>query len=119
VTARIVTKEGIENVLRHIKQSEENGIINAQRSAQYSAFVIFGAFTGQRSLATMAKLTVGQFREALQREKPVLHVDSSQDKIRMEHYIPLHPQVVTAIDAIIGDRKKTTVCSAITALCSG
>jgi integrase len=105
VTQRIVTKEDIENVLRYIKQAENNGKINTQRSAQYSAFVIFGAFTGQRSMATLANLTVGQFREALHSEKPVLHVESSQDKIRMEHYVPLHPQVVKAIEPILGDRK--------------
>ena len=105
ITSRIVTKGDIENVLRHIKRAEKDGTINAQRSAQYSAFVIFGAFTGQRSMATMANLTVGQFREALRSEKPVLHVESSQDKIRMEHYVPLHAQVVSAIEAILGDRK--------------
>jgi hypothetical protein len=105
ITSRIVTKNDIENVLRHIKQAEKNGTLNAHRSAQYSAFVIFGAFTGQRSMATMANLTVGQFREALRSEKPVLHVESSQDKIRMEHYVPLHPHVVSAIEAILGDRK--------------
>jgi integrase len=105
ITSRIVTKGDIENVLRHIKQAEKNGTLNAQRSAQYSAFVIFGAFTGQRSMSTIANLTVGKFREALRSEKPVLHVESSQDKIRMEHYVPLHPQVVSAIEAILDDRK--------------
>jgi integrase len=104
VTRRIVTKEDIENVLRYIKQAENNGKINSRRSAQYSAFVIFGAFTGQRSMATLANLTVGQFQEALKHKKPVLHVESSQDKIRMEHYVPLHPQVVKAIEPILGDR---------------
>jgi hypothetical protein len=72
---------------------------------QYTAFVIFGAFTGQRSLATMSKLTVGQFREALQSKKPALQVESSQDKIHMSHYVPLHPQVVTVVQPLLGDRK--------------
>ena len=105
VTERIVTKEDIEHVLRYIKRAEKSGDISAERSAQYVAFVTFGAFTGQRSLATMAKLTVGQFREALQSEKPVLTVKASQDKIRMEHYIPIHPQVVEAMEAVLRDRK--------------
>jgi hypothetical protein len=30
-------------------------------------------------------------------EKPVIDVLPSQDKIRMQHYCPLHPQVVEAI----------------------
>jgi hypothetical protein len=105
MTQRIVTKDDIKNVLGHIKQAENRGDISTERSAQYSAFVIFGAFTGQRSLATMAKLTVGQFREALQSEKHVLQVDTSQDKIRMSHYVPLHPQVVKAVQPLLEGRK--------------
>jgi hypothetical protein len=105
ITSRIVTKDDIENVLGYIKQAESNGNINSQRSAQYSAFVIFGAFTGQRSLATMAKLTTGQFREALRSEKPVLEVDSSQDKIRMSHFVPLHSQVVSAVQPLLEGQK--------------
>jgi len=53
VTERIVTKEDIENVLRYIKQAEEGGELSPERSAKYSAFVLFGAFTGQRPDATM------------------------------------------------------------------
>ena len=64
ITSRIVTKDDIEHVLGYIKRAENNGNINSKRSAQYSAFVTFGAFTGQRSLATIANLTVGQFRQA-------------------------------------------------------
>jgi hypothetical protein len=101
MTQRIVTKDDIENVLEFIKQAERDEKISAERSAQYSAIVIFGAFTGQRSLATMAKLTVGQFREALQREKPVLEVKHSQDKTRMSHFVPLHPTVVMAIQPLL------------------
>jgi hypothetical protein len=105
VTERIVTKDDIENVLSYIKQGENAGDISAERSAQYTAFVTFGAFTGQRSLATMAKLTVGQFREALARKKPVLQVTVEQDKIRMAHYVPLHPQVAAAVQPLLDDRK--------------
>jgi len=32
---------------------------------------------------------VGQFRKALKSEKPVLTVEPSQDKIRMQHYAAL------------------------------
>jgi hypothetical protein len=48
-------------------------------------------------LAITAKLTIGQFREALQSNKPCVEVQSSQDKIKMQHYVPLHPQVIEAI----------------------
>ena len=45
-------------------------------------------------MATISKLTVGQFHSVLNTEKPVLLVKSSQDKIRMEHYVPLHPNLI-------------------------
>jgi hypothetical protein len=106
VTSRIVTKEDIEHVLRHIKQAEESCTISSARAQQYTAFTIFGAFTGQRSMATMMKLTVSQFREALVAEKPVILVGCSQDKIRMEHYVPLHPQVVDAVTPLLDGRRK-------------
>jgi hypothetical protein len=55
-------------------------------------------------MATMMKLTVGQLRESLRGAKPVLRVEPSQDKIRMEHYVPLHPQVVEAIAPLLDGR---------------
>jgi len=66
--------------------------------------VISAAFTGQRSLATIAQLKVGQFREALKSDKPGIEVLSSQDKIKMQHYVPLHPQVIQATEALICGR---------------
>jgi hypothetical protein len=59
--------------------------------------VLFGAFTGQRPLATIARLTVGQFKQAVNMRKPVVDILPEQDKIRMQHHCPLHPQVVEAI----------------------
>jgi len=59
VTSRIVTKEDIECVLDHIHRAECRGVISRSKAEQYAAFTIFGAFTGQRSMATMMKLTVG------------------------------------------------------------
>jgi hypothetical protein len=105
VTSRIVTKEDISNVLQYIAKAEREREISPERSAQYSAFVLFGAYTGQRSEATIAKLTVGQFREAMAADKPVLQVDSSQDKVRMSHYVPLHPRVVEALKPLLVGRK--------------
>ena len=93
ITNRIVTKEDIERILDHIRRAECRGSISKSRAEQYTAFTVFGALTGQRSMATMMKLTVGQVREALRASKPVLRVEPSQDKIRMEHYVPLHPQL--------------------------
>ncbi len=104
VTARIVTKEDVANIIVHISKAEQEGFISHRKAQQFTAFVLFGAYTGQRTLATMMKLTVGQFRDALQSDKPVIHVRSSQDKIKMGHYVPLHPHVVEVIYPLLDGR---------------
>jgi integrase len=106
ITSRIVTKDDINNVLQHIAKAEQEGKISPQRLAQYSALVLFGAYTGQRSEATIAQLTVGQFRTALAHDKPVLEVGSPQDKIRMSHYVPLHPRVVKVLEPLLAGRNE-------------
>lgn len=75
-----------------------NGSIDEKRAQQFTSIVLFGAFTGQRPYSTIAQLRVGQLREALQLEKPVVRVESAQDKVRMEHYVPLHPQLAVAME---------------------
>jgi hypothetical protein len=45
----------------------------------------------------IARLTVGQFKKALKLEKLVVAILPEQDKVRMQHYTPLHPQVVEAV----------------------
>ena len=104
VTPRIVTEQDICNVLKYIKKAERGGKVSPERSTQYSAIVLFGAYTGQRSESTIAKLTVGQFREAMAADKPVLVVDSSQDKIGMSHYVPLDSRVVKALEPLLAGR---------------
>ena len=103
-TSRIITQADIKNVLRYIKRAEQEGTISQRRSLQYAAFILFGAYTGQRAMATISHLKVGEFRAALKTEKPVLLVKANQDKIRMEHYVPLSPQVVQAIGPLLDGR---------------
>jgi integrase len=105
VTDRIVTKEDVENVLTAIGHANRSGSIDAYHCLNYKAMVMFGAFTGQRPLATIARLTVGQFRKAVKMDKPVVDVLPRQDKIRMQHYCPLHPQVVEAIKPLLDSRR--------------
>ncbi len=38
-------------------------------------------------------------------DKPVVDVLPSQDKIRMQHYIPLHPTVVKALQPVLDGRE--------------
>ncbi|MGA7076001.1 MAG: hypothetical protein WBZ42_05585 [Halobacteriota archaeon] len=51
-------------------------------------------------------LTIGQFKKALLSKKKTLHVYTHQDKIRMEHYVPLHPQIADAIKPLLDGRDK-------------
>jgi hypothetical protein len=104
VTDRIVTKEDIENVLIEIRNAHHSGDIDTNHFLNYRAIVLFGAFTGQRPLATIARLTVRQLRAAIRMRKPVVNVLPWQDKIRMQHYCPLHPQVVEAIMPVLDSR---------------
>jgi hypothetical protein len=106
VTSRIITKADIEKILRYIEQSKKAGLISEHRAAHYRAFVLFGAYTGQRPIATISRLTVGQFREALRSSKSCLHVRPAQDKIKMEHWVPLHPLVADSdsIKALLNGR---------------
>ena len=97
VTSRIVTQADVENVLRAIKTAFEDGEIGRDCYLNYRALALFGAFTGQRPQATIARLLIGQFRKAVSQRKPVLDILPEQDKIRMQHYCPLHPQVVECI----------------------
>ena len=117
VTARIVTKADIANVLALINRAEQNGSIKKARALQYTAFVVFGAHTGQRSMATAANLTVGQFRQALEDIKPVLHVTAKQDKIRTERYVPLHPCVVKAVSPLMEEKTRNSCSSMVRCGC--
>jgi hypothetical protein len=81
------------------------GSINKEHAQQFAGIVLFGAFTGQRPYSTIKQLRVEQFREALKLEKPVVHVESAQDKIRMEHYVPLHPQLACMTELLCEDKE--------------
>jgi integrase len=91
VTSRILTKLDVENVLRAIERAYEIQEIDRYQRLNYTAIVLFSAFTGQRPEATTARLTIGQFRATINQQKPVVDVLPEQDKIRMQHYCPLHP----------------------------
>ncbi|MGZ4911262.1 MAG: hypothetical protein ACXVI1_11245, partial [Halobacteriota archaeon] len=105
VTERIVTTQDVKGVLSAIKQDYEEGKLNKRQYRNFTALVLFGAFTGQRPYATIRRLTVGQFRQALAKTPPVLEVLAEQDKIRMQHYVPLHPQVVDALLPLVNNKR--------------
>ncbi len=106
ITQRIVTIDDIRNVLSAIKEGGEHGEFTTRQRRNYTALVLFGAHTGQRPYATIRKLTVGQFKAALKHYPPVLDVLPQQDKIRMQHYVPLHPCVVEAVTPLLDGRNR-------------
>jgi hypothetical protein len=105
VTSRIVTKPDVENVLWAVEQDYETGEIDRYHCLNYKAIALFSAFTGQRAEATTARLTVWQFRAAINEQKPVVDILPEQDKIRIQHYCPLHPQVVNAVKPLLNGRQ--------------
>jgi hypothetical protein len=97
VTNRIVTEQDVENVLSAIERTYQNGEIDAEHRLHYRAIVLFSAFAGQRTQATTTRLTVDQFRTAVNQKKPVIDVLPQQDKIRMQHYCALQTALIRTV----------------------
>ena len=66
------------------------------------------AYSGQRPITT-SRLTVKQFRYALQQKPPVLVVEAWQEKTRLEHYVPLHPAVIPYVENVIYNRNDNEI----------
>ena len=100
VTQRIVTKGDIENILAVFRNAQSSGSLDDDRALQYSTFILLGAYTGQRPESTLARITVEQVRDALPMSKPCLHILPNQDKIRMEHWVPIHPILLSPLSQL-------------------
>ena len=100
ITERIITRADIACLFERIDICAEKGKISAQRTRNYQAFALLASYTGLRP-STMQRLTAGQFKAAINEEKPVLHVLAEQEKNRVEHYVPLHPLVVSTISEVL------------------
>ncbi len=97
LTSRIIVQEDIEAALNTIDNDPE---LSETRKLNFRTAILFLSFSGQRTITT-SRLTVSQFKTALARELPVLTVRAEQDKIRMEHYVPLHPVLIPLIEQVI------------------
>lgn len=75
------------------------------RAQQYRAFVLFWAYTAQRSVSTIARLNVEQCRDAIETDPPCLLVKASQDKMHMEHYVPVHAAVISSLRPLFNGKK--------------
>jgi integrase len=104
MTSRIMVTEDIQAVIKKIQDSPLTAARKPNWKQNYIATTLFLAYTGQRPM-TAAKITVGQFKMALLQDPPVLTVEASQDKIRMAHYVPLHPVLIPHITELIPNRK--------------
>jgi len=101
LTSRIIVQEDIEKAIAAI---DNDPALPAHLKLRYKTTLAFLAYSGQRP-QTAGKLTVSQFKEALSREPFVLTVKASQDKIRMEHYVPLHPMLIELIQPLMSNMK--------------
>ncbi|MEI7434405.1 MAG: hypothetical protein WCJ93_09160 [Methanomicrobiales archaeon] len=100
LTSRIIVTEDIRSILTAI---EENRELSDEIKDNYTNQILFLAYSGQRPVTT-GRLTVTQFREALTQQYPVLKVESDQDKLRMEHLVPIHPTIIPALEKFIAER---------------
>jgi hypothetical protein len=107
MTERIVRREDIVEVFERIDVAKAKGKITREKARNYRTFALLASYAGLRP-STMQRLTVGQFRAALQDEKPSLHVFAEQEKNRVEHSVPLSPIVVGAIEDVLAHDYKET-----------
>jgi len=112
LTGRIVTIEDVQNVLSVLKSRHKRGELDERHYVAYNALITFWAFTGQRPDATIGRITAGQVKEALKFRSrgPTLLVSADQDKIRMAHYVPLHPRAIEAVEPLLDGKKATRLC---------
>jgi len=107
ITPRIVTKEDITRVLDCLVDAYVQQHLSYRSMLNYVGITLFGAFTGQRVESTISKITVAQLRDALHTNPHVLHVTPDQDKIRMEHYVPIHPDLLGILRELIARKADT------------
>jgi hypothetical protein len=99
LTSRIIIDEDIRNALAALRVDSS---IPESRKANFMALIQFLAYSGQRPL-TASKVSIQQLKEALSCSPPVLKVEAAQDKIGMEHYVPLHPNLIACLTDVMED----------------
>jgi hypothetical protein len=97
LTSRIIVQEDIQKILNEICKDET---ISEEKKLNYQSLILFLSYSGQRTV-TASRLTAKQFNDALNQNPPVLTVEAEQDKIRMQHYVPIHPALLPSIKRVI------------------
>ncbi|WP_292349729.1 hypothetical protein [Methanoregula sp. PtaU1.Bin006] len=103
LTSRIIVQEDIQKALGEI---ENDSVLSDAKKLNYRSLILFLSYSGQRTI-TASRLTVNQFKMALEQNPPVLTVNAEQDKIRMAHYVPLHPVIIPLIEKEIDGKTDT------------
>jgi integrase len=104
LTSRIITVQDVSKTLEKILCAP----ISTDERINFQTLILFLAYSGQR-VVTTSRLTVGQFRHALESNPPVLTVEANQDKIRLQHYVPIHNNLIPHLNDLIGDRKDAEI----------
>jgi len=102
LTSRIIVQEDISTAITEIN----NSTLPEDKILSYQTLLLFLSYSGQRTV-TASRLTVSQFKSALEQNPPVLLVNAEQDKLRMEHFVPLHPVLIPYIVRIIKGKVDT------------
>ena len=105
VTDRVVTEKDVQNVVKFFIEKWRKGEISREKAISHVTQTLFGAYTGQRPY-TLKRLRVNQFEEGLKLKSPTILIEAKQDKIRMEHYVPLHPDILPFIKELLKIRKE-------------
>ncbi|MGA2919260.1 hypothetical protein [Methanoregula sp.] len=104
LTSRIITQEDVKNALLAIEKSS----LPELTKQNYHCAIMFLAYSGQRVI-TACRITAEQFQEALNQTPPVLIVRADQDKIKLAHHVPLHPELISSLNKVL-DGKTSSDC---------
>jgi hypothetical protein len=104
MTVRVMDSEDITTVIQSIKDTSITDGRKPNWKENYIATILFLAYTGQRAYTT-SRLTAGQMRIALASNPPILTVEAEQDKLKMAHYVPLHPVLIPHIKDLIANKQ--------------
>ncbi len=89
---QILIREGdVKNLINALWESEE---YSYYQKLKYTTAILFGAYTGQRPMSTMSRLTKEELEEAINRDPPLIYISEEKDKESFPHWVPLHPTLV-------------------------
>ena len=97
----ILRENDIKNVIRKVWYSDYDSF----NKLRLISAVLFASYTGQRPQATIAKITISELEEALNRRPTLLWIPEDKDKERFPHWVPIHPVLSKWLEAYISIAK--------------